>query len=66
MNMENSKHLSGKQIKYNGDGLHAVELLSLAIDNPELFDIVEKIIDHMEEGNAIDIERVNRIIKRII
>ena len=41
---EQSHHRVDKQIVYDSEGVHFTELMTIALDNAELFDIIKKMI----------------------
>ena len=58
---EQSHHRVDKQIMYDSEGMHFTELMTIALDNAELFDIIEKTI-----LRDIPVTRILKIIKKIV
>jgi len=61
MTKEQSHHRPDKQINYDNNGIHFTELMSIALDNPDLFDIIERMIH-----SDIDVKRILKIIKKVV
>ena len=61
MTKDQSHHRAGNQVSFDNDGLHFTELMTIALDNEELFDIIEKMI-----LQDVPVERVLKIIKKVV
>jgi hypothetical protein len=58
-----TKGITSTGIPYNSgeDALHFTELMSIALDNPDLFDTIEKMI-----MGDVKVERILKIIKKVV
>ncbi len=58
---EQSHHRIDKQVTYDSEGLCFTELMTIALDNAELFDIIEKMI-----LQDIPVQRILKILKKVV
>jgi hypothetical protein len=58
-----TKNITNNGVPYNdGDGaLHFAELMDIALNNPDLFDTIEKMI-----MGDVKVERILKIIKKVV
>jgi hypothetical protein len=55
------KETTSNGINYDANGLHFAELMDIALNNPELFDTIEKMI-----MGDVKVERILKIIKKVV